>query len=111
MLSRRRRREHQDRLDQWQAPYTRECERAHRLVRPYGEEDDLAAANVVLTVDPAAEGTVHDLLWRMAHHDSRRRLTDGTEQDAARRVWLDLVVEYEKRHPEVDFEPPLQPSG
>lgn len=101
-----RRREHRDRLDRWRAPYTRACERAHGLVRPFVEEDDLAAADVVLTVDPAAEATVHDLLWRMAHHDELRMVTDGTEQAAAHRDWLELVVSYEKRHPDVDFESP-----
>ncbi|MGO1408312.1 MAG: hypothetical protein ACTHV2_07970 [Brachybacterium sp.] len=107
LFSSRRRREHRDEIDQWHAPYTRECERAGGLVRPLGEDDELASANAVLAVDPAAEATVHDLLWRMAHHDSLRMLTDGTEQDAARRVWLELVVSYEKQHAEVDFEGPL----
>ncbi|MDN5599534.1 MAG: hypothetical protein L0G52_03265 [Brachybacterium sp.] len=106
LLSSRRRREHRDRLAQWLAPYTRACERAHGLVRPFGEEDDLAAAEVLLTIDPAAEPTVHDLLWRMAHHDPLRRLTDGTEQDAARGVWLELVLSYEERYPDVDFDGP-----
>lgn len=106
LISSRRRREHRDRLDQWRAPYTRACERAHGLVRPFGEEHDLAFADVVLTIDPAAEATVHDLLWRMAHHDSLRMLTDGTEQSAASGVWLELALSYEERHPDVDFESP-----
>ncbi|MFC7455802.1 hypothetical protein ACFQS2_01235 [Brachybacterium sp. GCM10030267] len=97
LVSARRRREHRDRVEQWLAPYTRACERDRHLVRPLHEGADLAAASVVLRLDPAAERTVHDLLWRMGHHD---------DEDQARSDWLDLVVAYEEKYPQETFDGP-----
>ncbi|WP_114855143.1 hypothetical protein [Brachybacterium sp. YJGR34] len=109
LLSGRRRREHREQVARWLAPYTVACEAERWIVRPVTEANDIAIAAAILDVDPAAESTVHDLLWGLAHHDPEQRRAEDSAASRASSAWLDFWGPYEERHPEA-FDPDPAPQ-